>query len=68
MKEVVKKQIRRRSCVVCDGLGVFLFLFFKELGLSRKTRSLLSFSLLQFVFVFFIFKLFMDRDQFSGQI
>ena len=65
-EEAMKKQRRRRSCVVCDGLGVFFF--FKELGLSRKTHSLFSFSLSQFVFVFFIFKFFMDRDRFSDQI
>ena len=34
------------------GQVYFFFFFLKELGLSRKTRSLLSFSLLQFVFVF----------------
>ena len=51
----MKKQRRRRSYVVCDGLGVFFFFFFKELGLSRKTRSLFSFSLSQFFFFVFLY-------------
>ena len=61
----MKKQRRRRSCVVWVRCNFF---FFKELGLSRKTRSLFYFSLSQFIFVFFIFKFFMDWDQFSDQI
>ena len=48
----MKKQRRRRSCVVCDGLGVFFF--FKELGLSRKTHSLFSFSLAICFCIFYI--------------
>ena len=51
----MKKQRRRRSCVVCDGLGVFFFFFFLK-SLAWAVRPALYFLFLSCnLFLYFLY-------------